>query len=74
MDGDFYFAYDYDPNKNTASRLYRRVNHEFERYDNINHEGWAPSPEISCIYVGEDVYYDEITEEQAEKIINNWAQ
>ena len=69
---DFYFAYEYNEKKKTAYRLYRRINHDFERYDKVNKKGWVPAPEISCIYIGEDVFYDEITEDQANEIIKNW--
>ncbi len=68
---DFYFAYDYDNKNMTASRLYRRINSEFERY-NIESQSWEPAPEQSCIYIGEDIFYDEITEEQALEIITRW--
>ncbi|MBB6218668.1 hypothetical protein HNQ80_004842 [Anaerosolibacter carboniphilus] len=68
---DFYFAYNYDEQKNTASRLYRRINCSFEKYDKAKKQ-WKPAPEQSCIYIGEDWDYDEITEEQAAEIINNW--
>ena len=67
---DFYFAYDYDEKNMAASRLYRRINSEFERY-NPGSQTWEPAPEQSCIYIGEDVFYDEITEEQANKIISH---
>lgn len=71
MEEDFYFAYDYDPKKKTASRLYRRVNFVFERYI-PDEEQWTDSPEQACIYIGEDVFYDEISEAEAQEIIQNW--
>lgn len=37
----------------------------------INIKGWIHAPEISCIYIGEDIFYDEITEEQANEIVKN---
>lgn len=69
---DFYFVYDYDKKKMTASRLYRRINSQFERYYTES-QSWKPAPEQACINIGEDVFYDEITEEQALKIIANNA-
>lgn len=65
---DFYFAYGYNEKANSADRLYRRINLEFERYDFESGE-WKKAPEQCCIYVGQDVFYDEITEEDAEKVI-----
>lgn len=68
---DFYFAYDYDQEKKIASRLYRRINFVFERYD-PKEKKWRESPEIGCIYIGEDVYYDEISEAESQELIENW--
>lgn len=51
-----------------ARRLYRRINCEFQRY-NKETKSWDSAPEQGCIYIGEDWDYDEITEEQAKKII-----
>ncbi|MGM7683535.1 hypothetical protein ACSVDA_15455 [Cytobacillus sp. Hm23] len=62
---DFYFAYDF--NGETATRLYRFIGGNFERYDPKNGK-WEPAPEQSRIFIGEDIHYDEITEEQANKI------
>lgn len=64
---DFYFAYDLNKENMTASRLYRRINNQFERY-NPESKSWEPAPEQSCIYVGDDVFYDEVSEDQAERI------
>ncbi|MBE5991903.1 MAG: hypothetical protein E7247_05840 [Paenibacillaceae bacterium] len=64
---DFYFVYGYEKNKKSARRLYRFIGGEFERY-NKELEEWKPSPEQCCIFIGEDWEYDEITEEEAEKI------
>ena len=66
--GDFYFAYGYDKEKKTASRLYRHIDSEFERYNPEKHE-WEPAPEQCCIFIGEDCEYDEITEEEAKELI-----
>lgn len=69
--GDFYFAYDYEPERNKASRLCRRINHNFQRYDPLK-GFWIDDNELSSIFIGEDVFYDEITEEEATSIITNW--
>lgn len=66
---DFYFAYGYNNDENKARKLYRRINYAFERY-NFDTRKWDPAPEQGCIYIGEDWDYDEITEEQANKIID----
>ncbi len=71
MGEDFYFAYDYDETSGTASRLYRRIDEQFQRYIPQNRL-WESAPEQCCIYIGEDTFYDEITEEQAKQIIKNW--
>ncbi len=67
---DFYFAYDYSSINNTASKLCRHINHAFEIYDPIRQE-WVKDNELARIFIGEDMYYDEITEDQAKKIIEN---
>ena len=68
---DFYFAYGYSEVDKKALRLYRHINHDFERY-NKDTQKWEPSPEQSCIFIGEDWDYDEISEEQALAIIEKW--
>lgn len=65
---DFYFAYNYDKNSQSASRLYRFFNGEFDRYDEAESK-WEPDPEQCKIFIGEDWEYDEISEEQAQEII-----
>jgi hypothetical protein len=65
---DFYFAYEYDSKHNTANKLCRHMNGTFERYDKTNKK-WVIDNELSRIFIGEDVYYDEITEVEADKII-----
>lgn len=67
---DFYFAYNYDPAKNTASKLCRYLDYTFEYYDK-DQKKWVVDNELCRIFIGEDIYYDEITEEQAERIIAN---
>lgn len=65
MPEDFYFAYGY--NGTTASRLYRFVGGSFERY-NPEQDEWEPDPDQCRIFVGEDLDYEEITEDQANEI------
>lgn len=67
---DFYFAYRYNKEKNNVSRLYRTIKSVFERY-NKDTSSWELAPEQSYILIGEDWEYDEITEEEANKIIEN---
>lgn len=64
---DFYFVYGYDKRKKKANRLYRFIAGMFERYDK-RIEAWVPAPEQSCIFIGEDWEYEEVTPEEAEKI------
>ncbi|PHV72175.1 hypothetical protein CS063_01490 [Sporanaerobium hydrogeniformans] len=64
---DFYFAYGYSKGK--VDRLYRRIDGSFERYD-FDTKTWVDAPEQSCIYIGEDLMYDEISEDDANKVIN----
>ena len=64
---DFYFVYGYDSKKKKANRLYRFLNCNFERYDKRLRK-WIPAPEQSCIFIGEDWEYDEVSPEDAEKI------
>ena len=65
---DFYFVYGYNKLKKTASRLYRRKDHMFERY-NENSKTWESAPEQSRINIGEDWDYEEISEQEVENII-----
>ena len=69
MPEDFYFAYGYDKRKHAASRLYRFIGGNFERY-NPEELSWKPDPDQCRIFVGEDLEYDEISEQQAMDIIN----
>lgn len=66
---DFYFVYGYDKKKKKASRLYRFLDGNFDRYDKRLRK-WVPSPEQSCIFIGEDWEYDEVTPEEVETIKN----
>jgi hypothetical protein len=65
MPEDFYFAYGYDGK--SATRLYRFISGNFERFD-PGTKSWEADPGQSRIFVGEDLDYEEITEEQANKI------
>lgn len=67
---DFYFVYDYDPVNKKYSKLCRRANHIFQRYDK-SQDTWIDDIDLSRIYMGEDVYYDEISEDDAMKLISH---
>ena len=64
---DFYFVYGFDSKNKKTDRLYRYLNGNFERYDKRLRK-WIPAPEQACIFIGEDWEYDEITQDEAEKI------
>lgn len=65
---DFYFAYDYENNE--ASRLCRFINSKFEQY-NKEKGVWEANNELCCIFIGEDIFYTELTEAQANEVIKN---
>jgi len=65
---DFYFIYDYNPDTHEYRKLCRHVNYIFQRYDKEACK-WIDDPDLSEIFIGEDIYYDYITEEEAKKII-----
>lgn len=67
---DFYFAYDYVSEENKASKLCRHIDHNFQRYD-VERKEWVDDNELSRIFIGDDVFYDEITEYEATQIINS---
>lgn len=69
---DFYFAYNYDEYSKGASRLYRFINGQFERYDEVECN-WKADSEQGKIFIGEDWEYDEISEEQAQDIIRAFS-
>lgn len=52
MEG-FYFPYGYNEKYHKATRMYRRINFEFERYIKES-KLWIPAPKQGCIYIGED--------------------
>lgn len=67
---DFYFAYGYDEKTHKASRLCRHINSHFEQYNKAAKK-WEVNNELSSILIGDDWDYDEITEDQANEIIEN---
>lgn len=64
---DFFFVYEYDREKKTAMRMYQLKNGLMYRYD-PKRDLWDIDGEQYCIFVGEDVLYDEITEEEAREV------
>lgn len=70
MPDNMYFAYGVDRAKNTAQRIYRMMDCLFER--KMKDGTWENAPEQSCILIGEDWDYEEITELEAESLIVLW--
>lgn len=64
---NFYFVYDYDRKRKQANRLYRLLEGRFERYHKEK-SIWKSSPEQTCIFVGEDWEYEEITSDEADMV------
>lgn len=63
----FWIAYEYDCEKNTADRVYRYNRGLMERK---NPDGiWHEERGALCIFCGEDLDYDYITEDEASRII-----
>ncbi len=62
----FWFAYGIDEKRETALRLYRYMNGSMER--KMKDGSWRDAPEQCCIFFGEDMDYEDITEEEAESI------
>jgi len=69
---DFYFAYDYSKERNNASVLCRFLHGEFERFDRKRLE-WVEDRELCRIFIGEDIYYNRITEKEALRLIEGWS-
>jgi len=67
---DFYFAYGYNKKKKTASIVCRKIGVNFERYD-WRKRKWIKDMSLSRILIGEDVFYDEISEKTALELIKN---
>ena len=66
-DEKFWIAYEYDREKMTANRVYRYNRGLMERK---NPDGtWHEERGALCIFCGEDLDYDDITEEEANQII-----
>lgn len=65
-----YFAYGLDKAKKTAQRVYRMIDGLFER--KTKDGAWKEAPEQSCILIGEDWDYEEITQEEAERLKVLW--
>ena len=70
MPEDMYFAYGLDKAKKTAQRVYRMIDGLFER--KMKDGVWKEAPEQSCILIGEDWDYEEITQEEAERLKVLW--
>lgn len=68
--GNMYFAYGLNRKKGTAQRVYRMKDWLFERKKKDG--TWRDAPEQSCIMIGEDWDYDEITEQEAESLKVLW--
>lgn len=65
---DFYFVYGYNRKAGTAGKVCRRIKSNFQLYA-WSKRAWVDDPELCRIYIGEDIYYDEVTEAEALKII-----
>lgn len=63
----FWIAYEYDRENMTAERVYRYNRGLMERK---NQDGtWSEEPEQCCIFFGEDMDFEDITEEEANQIV-----
>lgn len=69
---DFYFAYDYDRKNNDATELCRFMGGTFERFDK-KQKKWIVDKELYRIFIGEDIFYDEILEKEANKLVEKWC-
>ena len=67
---DFYFAYDLDLKAKTCTRLYHFHHGLMER--RLKSGEWIEEPDQLCIFVGEDVFYDEIPENIALSLAIRW--
>ncbi|SCY03619.1 hypothetical protein [Butyrivibrio sp. INlla14] len=62
----FWFAYELNREKNEAERVYRYNKGLMERK---NQDGsWVEEPEQCCIFFGEEMDYEEITEDEANSL------
>lgn len=64
---DFIFVYGYNKEKKTAFRMYHFKGGLMYRFDPKTNS-WEMDAEQMCIFCGEDVFYDEVTEEEARNI------
>ena len=62
----FWIAYEYDRETMTADRVYRYYKGLMER--KYPYGTWFEEREALCIFCGEDWDYEDITEEEANKI------
>lgn len=67
---NMYFAYGLDKTKKKAQRVYRMIDCVSER--KMKDGAWKAAPEQSCILIGEDWDYTEITEQEAESLEVLW--
>ena len=68
---DFYFAYDLDMESKTCTRLYHFHDGIMER---LLHGEWVDACEQWCIFVGEDIFYDEVPEDVALTLTVRWQE
>ncbi len=64
MGSKLWFAYGLERSSKTALRLYRFNKGVMERKQKDG--SWREAPEQCCIFFGEDMDYEDITEEEAE--------
>lgn len=62
----FWFAYGLDKARKTALRAYRYDNGSMERKQKDG--SWKDAPEQCCIFFGEDMEYEDLTEDEADTI------
>lgn len=67
-----YFAYGYNKNDHTAKRICRHIDNVFERYDREKAQ-WVAQTELRSILIGNNFFYEEIDEDEANEIIGNGA-
>ncbi len=62
----FWFAYNVDRTNRTALRVYRYSKGLMERKQKDG--SWREAPEQCCIFFGEDMDYEDISEEEANSL------
>ncbi|NLY20121.1 MAG: hypothetical protein GXZ08_02405 [Tissierellia bacterium] len=65
---DFYFVYGLERGLENVSRLCRHIDNTMEQWS-FEDRKWYEAPYLYEVFIGEDAIYDEITEEEANKII-----